>query len=349
MSFDDEFFDGIPSDDPPLQVLDRLPYARRVAELIQSPDVFHRWQQRCKECFLESRTRHQRHSAWERNVQELLCNYSDSLERLVDDGCPIVEPAAQGEGLRLIRGNIPLPDCSAVKRVEVWVPRSLVPGPEPYVGGPLPFSPRHRLSLADAYFVLAVVHDSVRRDAGLISPFDSDEYERANWISPDTQESIFWYVMGGHVLKFRTTDQVALDECIARVIADLKNEEPTVSAASESCLGEPNEVDNHETENQSGRREIEPCTLACAMLMQLPMPSITEIATRLNVRREDLYQRKEFERFRIAARHLGRMEPKGKAKGSFNGPKGHQTASGGVEAYEGKVPARPKRNPKSND
>src|SRR5262249_32890086 len=124
----------------------------------------------------ESRQPHERLEAWQMVGQDPY-----ALCRLVDDGCPHTEP------------------------VELRAPQ------EPYAGGPLPFSPRHTPSLADCYFVLALVHNAERR-VGRFSPFPPDN-ERA---------LIFYYAQLSHASRFSASDQLALDDCLARVEADLR-------------------------------------------------------------------------------------------------------------------------------
>lgn len=199
MSTDDEVLDGLLSDEPPPLCLDRLPYARRVGELIRMPGAFERWQQRCHESFLESRLRHRQLENWQ-NARQQPCY---ALDRLADDGCPHVEVPELGDGQR------------------------------PYAGGPLPFSSRHGLSLADTYFVLALIHDADRRDAGRINPFGPDAGYELTILSAEEQEWRFWYVQALHVSTLRASDQVTLDGCLARVEADspvdLLGSSPSVS------------------------------------------------------------------------------------------------------------------------
>src|SRR5262249_19915902 len=132
-----------------------------------------------------------------------------ALDRSVDDGCPEVQPQE------------PL-DCQ-----------------EPYSGGPLPFSPLHALSLADCYLVLALVHDAARPDGGRIDPFPSD----------DTQGQMFYAALKRHVCGLRQRDQLTLDDCLARVNAELG-----VPADANSNHGEPlaGETGHCEAETGSG-------------------------------------------------------------------------------------------------
>jgi hypothetical protein len=97
-----------------------------------------------------------------------------------------------------------------VKIVEAWVPPKFGDGQEPYDGGLLPFTSRYTPSLADCYFVLALVHNADRRGPGRINPFP-----------PDDEEAIrFYYAQLAHVSHLSASDQLTLDDCLARVEAD---------------------------------------------------------------------------------------------------------------------------------
>jgi hypothetical protein len=178
VSLDDFLADGSPP--PPLQ---RLLYGRRVGELARLPGAFAHWRGRCRECFRESRLRH----AWFEDHNErwppgpIHGPERQALDRLADDGCPNAEPEPEADQA-------------------------------PYVGGPLPLSPRHPLSQADCYLVLALIHDADRRDGGRIDPFGPG----------DEREMIFWVAVGSHLPGLRASDQVTLDECLARVEGDLR-------------------------------------------------------------------------------------------------------------------------------
>jgi hypothetical protein len=75
--------------------------------------------------------------------------------------------------------------------------------------------------MADAYFILALVYDSLRRDASWINPFGPDDEHEPTLGEEGFQESMFWRVMAKHVLALRATDQTTLDECLHRVDGDL--------------------------------------------------------------------------------------------------------------------------------
>jgi hypothetical protein len=92
---------------------------------------------------------------------------------------------------------------------------------EPFAGGPLPLSPRHALSLADCYFVLALLHDSARRDASRINPFGCDIDIELPLLSDEAKQLRFWFAMASHVATLRAGDQVTLDDCLAQVVTDL--------------------------------------------------------------------------------------------------------------------------------
>jgi hypothetical protein len=103
------------------------------------------------------------------------------------------------------------------QRHELWAAWHRVEdGQEPYAGGPLPFSSRHPLSLADCYLVLALVHNAERRDAGRINPF-----------SPDDEDGLrFYEAQQTHVHKLRQCDRMTLDDCLARIEATRPEQPP---------------------------------------------------------------------------------------------------------------------------
>jgi hypothetical protein len=106
-----------------------------------------------------------------------------------------------------------------------WVPAHFGEDQEPYAGGPLPFSRRHRLSSADSYFVLALIHDAERQDASRISPFGPDDGQKLAIESEDGQMWVFWHIMALRVPMLCARNQTTLDDCLARVVADLAQPE----------------------------------------------------------------------------------------------------------------------------
>jgi hypothetical protein len=180
------------------------PHTRRVAELLRMPGAAERWRQRCQESFRESRQRHELHKAWQKGREEYLSRaWSHRTARRR-------KPPA--EGWELVQDRVFSSKGRKTKRwVEAWVPPEFGDGREPYAGGPLPFSSRHTLSLADCYFVLALVHDAERRGPGRINPFPPEDVKGLNFY--DAQLS--------HVCHLSASDQLTLEDCLARVEADL--------------------------------------------------------------------------------------------------------------------------------
>lgn len=184
-------------------------YVCRVADLLRSRGARERWRQRCEESFRESRQRLERHRAWE-------------AERRLYSSCPRPfhccerqEPPVEG----WVRVHLGL-------GVRCWVPPEIGDDREPYAGGPLPFSPRHVLTLADHYLVLRLIHDNIHRN---------------NWIDPLPLDGDGWQIFviaqrrnaadlvyATH-LHFR--DRLALDECLARVEASEENKQLAIVPA----------------------------------------------------------------------------------------------------------------------
>jgi hypothetical protein len=103
-------------------------------------------------------------------------------------------------------------------------------GERPYAGGPLPITLRHTLSLADCYFILAVICDNTRQDAKLISPFGADDGDRPSAGDPQAEERSFWRGQRKEVERLRPADAITLDDCLTRVEADLAAHAPPPAA-----------------------------------------------------------------------------------------------------------------------
>jgi hypothetical protein len=210
---DEEILDGILGDEtPPSQ------RTRRVAELLCMPGARERWWQRCQESLLESRERHERHRAWQAGRDRYLAKAAD-------------DPAADGpdppaEGWERVLGRTFSATGKETTLVAVWVPPELADDQEPYDGGPLPLSPRHRLSLADCFFVLALVHDAQRRE-GRIDPFPPD----------DAGGLAFFAAQQSRVVSLSLRDELTLDDCLRRVEADLERDRGV--APSAGAVGAP--------------------------------------------------------------------------------------------------------------
>jgi hypothetical protein len=78
--------------------------------------------------------------------------------------------------------------------------------------------------LADCYLILALVHNALRRDAGRIEPFGSDDQEGLR----------FYHAQLTGIHDLSNGDQLTLDDCLDRVQADL-SEQAERRMASPSC------------------------------------------------------------------------------------------------------------------
>jgi hypothetical protein len=76
---------------------------------------------------------------------------------------------------------------------------------------------------------------------------------------------------------------------------------------------------------------INKCSLAITILGSHPKLSITGIANKLGVNREDLYRKPEYEAFRNLAERLGRIRQGGKNQYRI---KGYKSKDGNIEAYQ---------------
>lgn len=215
---------SIPNDTP-ADALDLLQYARRVAELIRISGTLEHWRQKCHESFEQSRERLETLEAWNKRRLPYVWNSfmrqqsEQSILNWISEGNPCcAEEEESGDATNWI--EVPeilfLPDGS---RNLVWatVPPESADDQEPYADGPLPLSSRHSLSLADCYFVHALIYDAVRRDAAKINPFSPDE----KYPLELTEEVNFWNAQSALLSQLRLTDQVTLDDCLARVQDDL--------------------------------------------------------------------------------------------------------------------------------
>jgi hypothetical protein len=93
-----------------------------------------------------------------------------------------------------------------------WFPPALAADQEPFDGPILPISSRCAPTLADCYLALALVHDAERRGPGKINPFEKKE----------TAAKCCYHAQMSMVPTLSESDRLALDDCLARVEADLK-------------------------------------------------------------------------------------------------------------------------------
>jgi hypothetical protein len=215
-----DLHEDIPGNRPPPPPLDLLPYVPRVAKLIHSNAALEHWRQRCHESYRERcerlgerdtwKKRRESHvlSAWMRQQDE------EAILKWVNEGNPWCAAELGEAELWTTEGvTVSMPDGNQ-KRVGILIPPDLEIGKEPYAEGPIPFSRCLRLSMADCFSVLALIHDSGRSDGKRIIPFDLDEWNG---------ETNFWYVRSGEVAKFCSRDQATIEDCFACVEADLRD------------------------------------------------------------------------------------------------------------------------------
>lgn len=206
MSCDDELahlFDDV-SPTP----FDLMPYALRVAALLRGPGALARWRRRCEESYHENRQRYERHKAWltERNKYLTAAWRRRSTPR-----------KPPNEGWRLVMGRAFSSGGRQTKLVQAWMPPEFDDEHKPYAGGPLPFTARHSLSIADCHLVVALIHDAARPDGGRV--LSSRQADRADLSAAELREQIFYRVMAGHVSKLNGDDRVTVEDCLARVEA----------------------------------------------------------------------------------------------------------------------------------
>jgi len=204
--------DGSLADQP---LLDCQPFVQRVAQLLRQPGVMEHWREQCQLSCQERRQRGEQHRAWEEERAAAFASED-----------PTPEPCGQApprQGLVRARTRVfPTDGSGRVGNdwmlVGVWVRPELGDGEEPYADGPLPFSSRHTLSLADCYFVLAVIHDTGRRHGLWINPWHLDRGH-----SGDGIEATTWAAQRSFVARLRAGDKLTLYDCVSRVDADLRN------------------------------------------------------------------------------------------------------------------------------
>jgi hypothetical protein len=279
-------------------------YALRVAELLRKPGALDTWRQWCQESFRESRLRYKRLQAWQKERDEYLWRH-----RVSRRGKP---PA---EGWEWAQGKILSPKGRRTKVVESWVPPKFAVGQEPYVGGPLPFSPRHKLSLADCFLLMALFHDYARQDAGRINPFSTAEHGLTFY---ETQLS---YLTG-----LLATDQVTLDDCLTKVAVNLA---AIASPSSDpAVLPEPPPPVIQETRQAATAEQISPVARAIAFLVQAQIdgrkPPVRDLEKIADCHRSTLYRDPQFKAARAALKAL--------RTGSVQ--RGHRDESGNIEAYD---------------
>src|SRR5262249_31135027 len=156
----------------------------------------------------ESRARHDNLKAWEKKRNEYLLRASNDAtacgpnppgEGWTWSQGPVRRPAPQSPQSRR-RKRVTPEDAICEEWVHCWVPPELGTDQKPYVGGPLPFSAFHELSLADCYLVTAAVHDSERRN-GRINPFPD------NWAG-----QAFFCAQQTNVGRLSEADTLTLDD-----------------------------------------------------------------------------------------------------------------------------------------
>jgi hypothetical protein len=196
--------------------LDKLPYAREVSKLIHLPGALDRWRQHCLLSIQGGNERRERLKTWQLERDEYPTRGWNE---------PIAEGASPpSESWVRAMGRVTSPDGTQTAIVEAWVPPEYADEQEPFVGGPLPFTRDYALTLADCYFVLALIHDCMRRDAALINPFDStgkksvQDYDSFEAL----KSSVIWIVQARFVAQLGCLDSLTLDTCFAQVRADLE-------------------------------------------------------------------------------------------------------------------------------
>jgi hypothetical protein len=179
----------------------------RVASLLRTPGAAERWQQRCHDSFKENRLRGEALTDWHKQRAKFLSWEAHKKGR------PSKEPPAERWVLateRVVSPEHTSPDHLQTALMQAWVPPELGNDQAPYAGGPLPFSKRLMPSLADSYFVLALVHNNERR-TGQITMF-----------SPDDEDGLFFCrCQQEHITSCMEHDPLTLDDCIVKVAADL--------------------------------------------------------------------------------------------------------------------------------
>jgi hypothetical protein len=198
MSLDDEILAGLPGERKPISQV-----TLRVAELLRLPGAAERWRQQCRASFQESRIRHEEHAKWKLDQK------------------------------RYVRQHFPENEVADSTTVRVgWTyeqesqfPSQLRADREPFDGPLLPFSSLHRLSLADAYFVLAVIHDAERQGPKKINPFTRNFAAAQCAYYPfatDCLDAEIWYsAHESAAANLTESDRTTMDDCLALIKADL--------------------------------------------------------------------------------------------------------------------------------
>jgi hypothetical protein len=178
-----------------------------------------RWRVRCRESYQERCRRQAQLALWDEERSRFLF-WSRRVRRVPDQ--------APQRGWVLTRERVFGPRGRESRIVEAWVPRHLGDDRSPYQHGPLPLSRCHRLSLADFFFILALLHDHTRRDGGRrINPFDPDaEYEieagpNVESNLKELEEACYWQAQLTCLNSLESRDQATIDDAVAHVERDL--------------------------------------------------------------------------------------------------------------------------------
>jgi hypothetical protein len=200
-----------------------------VAKLLRLRGAINRFREQCRASIEERVQRAERNMAWTAGLEKHLTQVpwkSVPIVRVVKKGKqsiektggerrvptePTITPPKKGWVLQQARIQ-PLGENHS-EIVRGWVSPEFDKEKEPFNGPIIPFSPKHKPSLADCYFALAVVHDAERPDAGRIDPFEPGaSIGYADFL-----------VQMSNVAKLSKGDKWALGDCLARVEADLND------------------------------------------------------------------------------------------------------------------------------
>ncbi len=197
MSLDDDILAGLPGVRNPLSH-----HTLRVAELLRLRGADDRWKHQCQASDADARQRRaSRHALWAKAREQY------ALMHITADDASKTSP---GEGWTW--AGEPVTSDGSTRIIMGWFPPEFTQNNAPYNGPVIPFSSGYKPTLADCYFALAVVHDAERQGPRKLEPFAPDDM--VAWVS--------YYAQQSNVVSLSESDRVTLDDCLARVEADLK-------------------------------------------------------------------------------------------------------------------------------
>jgi hypothetical protein len=308
--------DHLFANDGPFRPLDLLPYAAHVGRLVRSPGVLQLWRQRCQEAFQEYGCRFDKREAWEAQRKDYAAKEWKQVIPKSHEMPQVSDPPPR-EGCTWGMEVLISPDGLKTWFVEGWAPPEFDEKRRPFVGTILPFSDRHTPSLADCYFVLALIHDAKRPDAFRINPVFDDSWGPLE----EVREFAVWQSELKNLANLDLDAQLTLDDCMHRVEIDLKDQGLLGVIPNLPNAGADDAEAASRTQTSVGKTDkcLEGITILITEHQAGRRITIKSLAEQMGVGRAALYERKEFEKLRHLANQLFQLFSTNAKLGDWDG------------------------------